>query len=104
MIEATKEQHEQINEFFYIIRNHLNDVLLCPCLDKKTGIIRLALCIGDRENNLIYVKGLYFLPNDPIFKRFELLEPDEFVITEKSPGLIGRIKKRIVNYFQALRL
>ena len=102
-MKATAEEREQIDEFFFLFRDMLDDVFLYPCIDKKTGTRRMAICVADRENDTIYVKGLYFLPYDPLYNRISLVEPELGVLMEKPPGWFHRRMNKVVNFFRYWR-
>lgn len=97
MLKPTAQQREQIEDFFHVITDRYEDILLHPIIDEKTGVERLAVCVADREDRNIYMLGIWFLPNDPLYKRFSFKEIDKSILLRKPPGLLGRFVWRIKN-------
>lgn len=83
MLIPTAEQREQIELFFHLIRENYKNIALIPVIDEKTSIERLSICIRNDEND-VYMLGLWFLPDDPLFKRFSFKEPAGKFISYKN--------------------
>lgn len=84
MLTPTDSQKDQIDGFFYLIRDNYKNILLHPIIDEKTGTERLGLCVAIRngkDDNDIYLLGLLFLSEDKLFDRFSFKKPEERIIT-----------------------
>jgi hypothetical protein len=98
MLKATPQEREQIATFFRMITEYFNDILLYPVIDEKTGTERMAICIADREEDTVYVVGLWFLEDDSLADRMVFKEDVPKVLNRKPPGFLRRRFWKLRNF------
>lgn len=101
MLVPTPQQLEQIELFFSLISENIESLLLHPVIDDKTGVERLGICVAEHngpDDNSIYMLGLWFLPDDELFKRFSFKRSSDRIVTKRPNGVIAcleRMKKKV---------
>lgn len=96
MIDATPAQREQIHDFFVLMNDHLDDVVLYPVIDKRTGEERLAVCLvrEDEGEHSLYMLGLWLLPGtDSLFDQMTFKEEDSPVVTRRENFFVRLFNK-----------
>lgn len=101
MLKATPQQLQQVEDFFYVINHEMNNLLLHPVVDEKTGVERLGICVANRSTGDVYMLGLWFLPKDNLYKRFAF-KLDNKIITKRPPFWVWRFICRLKKYIQLL--